>query len=194
MPSRKNTFQKTRGKKVTGTWPNRNLRFLTSYMDQTGQTVEKIAAKIGISRQGMLNMLHNDNMKLSRAQQIFDADGCTLTFHILVPPSTENTYVERYEHSTTINLAIDNDLLPASTNTDTTRLGFVREAMRKAGCGTQKDLCRRLAAAGEPASEATVGRWLSDDDLMVSHIYRIAKALDAELEIRIRQKTDEAAD
>ena len=157
-------------------WNVENLKFLTSFMAAMHLSTSDIASSIHTPPQSIVHWFQVDDCQIDRIYQVFDAYGCKITFDIVRKDDPID------------NLIIDEAVLATSPGKYTNyKLGFIRTAMKKYGY-TIKMLHQAINEKVTPVSKSTVEQWFIKDRIYMSHVYRIAAAMDAELKITISKK------
>jgi len=159
-----------------GKWNSVNLKFLSRFMEITGQSTKDVAKKVGCTPQSIVHMLTVDDANLSRIEEIMNYYDCIISLQ----------YRRAEEDTSSIN--IDNSVLDSIPNKYSgKRLSFIRKALSEYGL-TLGELRKSLEDIGGPANKSTIDHWFFSDDIKISHCYNIARAINAELVINISVK------
>ena len=144
----------------SGKYQLKNMKFLGDFMTTMGLTTTKIAEKAGLTQVTVYYWLKNDDAHLSSVENLLKAWGYRPVFK-LVSPDENPSMTE-----------IDIDVPGAR------RLAFLESGMQ----GFDRAELQKKMGVGT----TTIYYWLSHDDILISHIFDVARATGQKVKISIR--------
>lgn len=156
----------------------KNLKFLTDLFDALNITPEaysKLTPNPISTSRGLRIQLNNDDMKISKARAIVDTLGYELEIKL-----TEKTKKQEDNDDYIVNLPEDIRKIRKTKKYD--NLNFLYQFMQ------ENKLTMRSLANKIGMSSGTIFTWFRTDDMSVSYLNIIRKALDVNLEFNIKKK------
>lgn len=147
---------------------DKRLGFLLSLMDVLGISKIRLAEMMGVSSQSIFSVFRRDDMKLSRVEEILDRMGFEASVRL----------ERKGDNMKEIICGIENLL----HKDELRRLTFLKIAFKKYGI-EKDDVAQKM-----DFNVAGVFRWFRVDDILISHLYEIARMYDLELVVDLRRK------
>lgn len=163
-------------KRVQSKWyqyPGVNLRFLLDFMKALGLNTESLCKPTGQPPQSFRIQLKRDDMKLSKAKRLIEANGYKLEIR-LIPKETKQ---DSEGYIVTLPRII-------KKNDNPKNLDFLKDFIASRG-ESQYVLADKLGV-----TQGAVFAWFNTDDILISYIIKIKEAYDVNLEFRITEKTE----
>ncbi len=146
----------------------KRLGFLSSILDVMEVGKGKLAEMLDVSPQSIFAAFKRDDMKLSKIEDILDKLGLKLSVRLEKEGDNMKDIVNGME-----NILGRKELK---------RLTFLRLAFRRYGI-KKDDLAQKL-----DFNVAGIFRWFRVDDILISHLYEIAKFYDLKLILDVTRK------
>ena len=169
-------------------YPAQNLRFLVELMSEMNLTLKDYEKATGKTSVGLGHLLRNDDMKLSKAEEVLDAFGYSLEVRLDELERKEDTIEIKAGDSYSVIMPANKNKGNAEDNPDRiVRLRFLKDMMRRRRI-TQKELTENIGST----HGAVIG-WMKTDDIYISYLNKIKDAFNLRLQFIIKPK-EEAAD
>ena len=183
-PNSKNIGQPSSGSKLQKHYGCRNLKFLIDLFDAVGLTPHTFAQHTPnptSTATALRLQLNNDDMKLSRAAEIVSILGYQLSTDIKEKnlPSPE-TLGYRLILPKTLQKNLEKGFLDKKHMNR--KLSFLFEFISRNSIA-KRELARELGL-----SPGAVETWFKNDDIAISHLFRIADMYDAEIVFTLKPK------
>lgn len=186
LPAASETTKKAQRKHYKrGDYPARNLRFLVELMTEMNLTLKDYERATGKSSVGLGHLLKNDDMKLSKAEEVLDAFGYTMEVRLEELEPKEDTIEIKAGDSYSVILPANKNNQGAEANPDgIVRLRFLKNMMRRRRI-TQKELTETIGST----HGAVIG-WMKTDDIYISYLNKIKDAFNLRLQFIIKPKNE----
>lgn len=152
----------------------RRLQFIVDVVGLNNLGYDDVAAKLGLTKPTIYSCIREDDMSLSRAEDICELLGFDLHFSFVIP-NDNSEYVIDGKH-----------IVPDKKGKfRLRRLAFLSSFLKARGV-TQYTLGEKLGLAG-----STVAAWFQRDDIKISRLFQIADAYGYSVRVDIENHVDE---